>query len=79
MDWKPHGTGQEAKTLSATDVNVITTLEQVRSADIADARKYSKEYGKAAGTVMRLCEEAGIIGTNRVVVANSWFANLSLV
>ena len=38
-----------------------------------------QEYGAAAAVVMRLCKKAGIDGSQRQVVADSWFANLSLV
>ena len=81
VDRKPRGTGQEAKTLSAGDIHVTTTFEHVRAATtrIGRERKYMQEYGAAAAVVMRLCEKAGIDGSQRQVVADSWFANLSLV
>lgn len=62
----------------ATDVHVTTTFEQVGGPNILAQQKYFWEDKKAASTVMRLCEPVGIFGSNRVVVANSWFANLSL-
>ena len=78
-DRKPRGTGQEFKTLSAVDCNVTTTFEQVRgNKEVSENRKYVKEYGKAASVVLRLCEKAGINGSGRIVIANSWFANLAL-
>ena len=66
---KPRGTGQEFKTLSATDVHVTTTFEQVRSAAVTKDKDYAKIYRKAAAVVMRLCAKAGINGSNRVVIA----------
>ena len=44
-----------------------------------EKRRYSHEYGKAASTVMCLCKAAGIFGSDQVVVADFWFANLALV
>ena len=76
---KPRGTGQECKTLSCCDMNVTTTFEHVRgNAKTPYNRELMKEYGKAASVVLRLCKMAGIEGSNRIVIADSWFANLSL-
>ena len=76
---KPKGTGQECKTLSCCDMNVTTTFEHVRgNAKTPYTRELMKEYGKAASVVLRLCKMAGIEGSNRIVIADSWFANLSL-
>ena len=78
-DRKPRGTGQEFKTLSAVDCNVTTAFEQVRgNKDVSESRPHVAEYGKAASVVLRLCEKAGICGTERIIIADSWFANLSL-
>ena len=78
-DRKPRGTGQEFKTLSACDCNVTTTFEQVRgNKDVSEGRDYVKEYGKAAAVVLRLCEKVDAFGSGRIVIADSWFANLSL-
>lgn len=79
VDSKPRGTGQECKTLSASGVDVTTTFEHVRSAKISESKLYAKEYGKAAAQVLRLCKLAGIFGSKRKVIADSWFANLSLL
>ena len=76
---KPKGTGQECKTLSCIDMSVTTTFEHVRGNSKNEyIRDLQKDYGKAASVVMRLCKKAKIEGTNRIVIADSWFANLSL-
>ena len=76
---KPKGTGQEAKTMSCIDMAVTTTFEHVRgNAANPYHRELQKDYGKAASVVIRLCKKAKIEGTNRIVIADSWFANLSL-
>ena len=76
---KPKGTGQECKTLSCIDMNVTTTFEHVRGNSTNEyIRELTKEYGKAASVVLRLCKKAHIEGSNRIVIADSWFANLSL-
>ena len=76
---KPKGTGQEAKTLSCVDLQVTTTFEHVRGNSTNPyVRDLMKEYGKAASVVLRLCKKAKIEGSNRIVIADSWFANLSL-
>ena len=75
---KPRGTGQEAKTLSCVDMQVTTTFEHVRgNSKKPYNRDLVKEYGKAASVVIRLCKKSGITGSNRIVIADSWFANLS--
>jgi hypothetical protein len=77
---KPRGTGQECKTLSSVDVNCTTTFEQIRgNKEVSEGREFVKEYGKAASVVVRLCKKAGIEGSNRIVIADSWFANLALL
>ena len=76
---KPRGTGQECKTLSCVDMNVTTTFEHVRGSSTNEfERDHMKEYGKAASVVIRLCKKAHIQGTNQIVIADSWFANMSL-
>ena len=76
---KPRGTGQEAKTMSCVDMSVTTTFEHVRGNSTNPyIRELMDEYGKAASVVIRLCKKAGIEGTNRIIIADSWFANLSL-
>ena len=76
---KPKGTGQECKTMSCVGVNVTTTFEHVRAKNTVVSREYTREYGAAAAVVLRLCVKAGIEGTNRIVIADSWFANMSLL
>lgn len=56
-------------------MNVIATFEHVRS---MKTRELVKEYGKAASVVLRLCSKANIYRSNRIIIADSWFANLSL-
>ena len=76
---KPRGTGQECKTLSCIDMCVTTTFEHVRGNKNAEySRELQKEYGKAASVVLRLCKKAKIDGSNSIVIADSWFANLAL-
>ncbi len=75
---KPKDTGQELKTLSATDNSVTTAFEHVRSLEINSTREFSAEYGNAGGCVLRLCKKGGQFGSKRRVIADSWFANLSL-
>ena len=65
--------------MSCIDMAVTTTFEHVRgNAANPYHRELQKDYGKAASVVIRLCKKAKIEGTNRIVIADSWFANLSL-
>ena len=75
---KPRGIGQECKTLSCIDMSVTTTFEHVRGNSTNPyTRDLQKDYGKAASVVLRLCQKTKIEGSNRIVIADSWFANLS--
>ena len=77
---KPKGTGQECKTLSCVDMNVTTTFEHVRgNSTNGFTQELMNEYGKAASVVIRLCNKANIQGSSRIVIADSWFANMSLL
>ena len=42
-------------------------------------RELTKEYGKTASVIIRLCKEVGVQWSNQIVIADSWFADLSLV
>ena len=60
-------------------MSVTTTFEHVcgnsTNLHICDMMD---EYGKAASVVLRLCKKARIEGSNCIVIADSWFENLSL-
>ena len=75
---KPKGIGQECKTLSCINMAVTTTFEHVRGNSTNPyIRDLQDDYGKAASVVLRLCKKAKIEGSNRIVIADSWFANLA--
>ena len=60
VDRKPKGFRPYYKCISAVGVQVTTTFENVRSKEVNDKGKYTKEYGASAASVLRLCEASGI-------------------
>ena len=79
VDRKPRGFGPEYKCLSAVRVKLTTNFENVRSKEVNDKRKYTKEYGAGAASVLRLCEAAGIEGSNHAMIVDSWFGSMRCV
>ena len=79
VDIKPRGFGPEYKCLSKVGFQVKTTFEHVRIKSVKDKRKYTKEYGAGAASVLRLCEASGIEGSNRAMIADSWFGVIRCV
>ena len=45
----------------------------MRSKEVNNKMKYTKEYGAGAASVLCLCESSGIEGSNRAVIADSLF------
>ena len=79
VDRKPRGFGPEYKFLYVVGVQVTTTFEHVRSKEVKDKSKYTKEYGSGAASFLRLCESTGIEGINRAVIADIWFGDITCV
>ena len=73
VDRKPRGFGPDYKCLSAVGVQVTTTFEHIRSKKVNEKSKYTKECGARADFVLGLCDASGIEGSNRSVIADSWF------
>ena len=46
---------------------------------VNDQRKYTNKYGAGAASVLRLCEASGIEGSNRAMIADSWFGGIRCV
>ena len=44
-----------------------------------DKRKYTKEYGAGAASVLRLYESSGIEDSNCAVIADIWFRGIRCV
>ena len=73
---KPRDTGTELKDLAAADCNIVVALEVVKSKKDMENLPHTREHGAAAAVTLRLCEEAGICGSNRIVAFDSFFANM---
>ena len=41
-------------------------------------KRYAEQYGHATAIVMRLSEEAGVLGTKRTVYGDSFFASVEI-
>jgi hypothetical protein len=72
---KPTPHGQEWHTLADSATHIIIAIDPVEQ---APNRRF-ESYGKMAGTVLRLCESAGVFGTPRVLVGDSAFPTVTLV
>ena len=79
VDKKPRGFRTEYKCLSAVGPQVLTTFEHERSKKVNDKKKYTNKYGAGAAFFLRLCEDAGIEGSNRFVIVDSWFIGIRYV
>ena len=79
VDRKQRGFGKEYKCLSIVGVQVTTTFEHVRSKEVNNKGKYTKEYGSGAASVLCLCEAYGIYCINYAVISYRWFGGISCV
>ena len=76
VDRKPRVFGPEYKCLSIVGVKVSTTFAHVTSKEVNNKSKYTKEYGAGGASVLRLCEDFGIEGSNRSVIADIWIGGI---
>ena len=79
VDIKPRGFGIEYKCLFVVGFQLKTTFEDVRSKEVNEKSKYIKSYSAGAASVLHLCEASGIKGSNRDVIADSWFGGIRCV
>ena len=79
VDRKPGGLGTEYKGLSIVGVQVTTNFEHVRTKKVNNKSKYTNEYGAGDASFLHLCEADGIEGSNRFVIADSWFGGIPFV
>ena len=79
FDRKTRGFGPEYKCISTVGVQVTTTFEHVRSKEVNNKGKYTKEYGSGAASVLLLCEASGTEGRNRAVISDSRFVGIMCV
>ena len=79
VDIKQRGFGPEYKYISAVGFLVTTTFEHVRSKEVNDKNKCTKEHGTGSASVLRLCKATGIEGRNPDVIANCWFVDIKCV
>ena len=59
VDVKQRVFGPYYKCLSAVGVQVKTTFEHVRSKQVNNKRKHTKEYGVGTASFIHLCEASG--------------------
>ena len=79
VDIKPRGFGPKYKCLFEVTVQVTTTFENIRSKEVKNKRKYNKEHGAGAASVLSLCEASGIEGSNCSMISYSWFGGIGCI
>ena len=79
VDRKLRVFGPEYECLYSVGVQVTTTFEHVRSEEVNNKRKYTKEFGAGAFSVLRLCEYYSIEGINRAVIEDIFSGGIRCV
>lgn len=74
---KPHPLGQEFRCLACVETEVIFSLDVVSPRVIQNSKQFADEHKLMEASVLRLVEAAKLLHSNRVIVGDSAFSQVS--